>query len=373
MKKLLYIFSILFAMCTYSYSESVTNFYVADILVRKPDGQTESIDISYLLKQGLGLLSGKNFKLITVSSIVTESSVVAREKIKNDYVAYEVCDILGLDYLIYGFIDVTDTGFEAEIRIFSRDENKTVFKINREKKNETDLGRFLEELIIDIDSQIYSSIKIEGTKVSFEKKSQEEIKRIKIEEKKDVTPDVVKEKKKFHFTNYIGIYNSLGYYIPIDKYWNLFTGVFSFETGVCGVRIDLYSYKNIILQLRPDILFSYSLAINKEKYTQSFLNSFQIKSSLSIGLNIYKFFDVLVGAGCFAQFDLFYQNYLDKSPYNFTAAFGLNGLIDTNFWLDKNQLVALGLANQFNFTFYTDFFVSYKLYIYTVVRFREKK
>jgi len=101
MKKLLYIFFILFTISIYSYSESVTNFYVADILVRKPDGQIESIDISYLLKQGLGLLSGKNFKLITVSSIVTESSVVAREKIKNDYVAYEVCDILGLDYLIF--------------------------------------------------------------------------------------------------------------------------------------------------------------------------------------------------------------------------------------------------------------------------------
>ena len=376
------------------YSKSSIDIFVSDIIINSDNSDSGSFDISSILRESLSGIGDKNFIFHSLSEILKEDSVIRREKIKNDYMAFEVCDIIGIDYLIYGRIEVFETNYEVELKLFSRKENKTILRVAKTRKDVTDLSRFLEEVLMEMDSKVNNDLVINEEKITVNKsdKKQEVIKEEKEKTEVKVVVEEVKEKEKvedkkndiknkvnkIYLSNYIGIYNGVGYNLPTGDYFPVYNGVIGFETGISLVRLNLKSFKNIIfkniiLQVRPDLIFSYYIMVNKEPYAQSIFNTFQFKTFFNIGLNINLFFDIFVGLGIGFELDMLYQKYLTYSPFYTNGAFLIGLLIDSNFWFDKEKIVGLGVRNEFDFVFHADFYISYKPIIYTVIRFKEKK
>ena len=377
-KKLICLLIIVLSISISLSAKGGIDIYVSDIIVNSSKEEYKSFDISPILTQSLLSVSSKSFTFHSFSEIVSKESIIMREKIKNDYMAYEVCDILGIRYLIYGFISAENNNMIADIRLFSKVENKTILTINVEKKNETDLSRFIEEMILEVDNQINKDIKLKDNEIvvqDIKGDGKTEIDGTENNKKKKVIILDTKEKdKKIYVSNYIGIYNSVGYPFPIDNWWNILTGMINVETGVKIVRIKpFYDNKKVALYLKPALLFSYSLYVNKPKLSESLLNSFIFKAPLDFDVKLFNRFEIFVGLGPQVQMDLFTQKYLDKYTNYFGVAFSLFASTGIEYFLDKRQLVSIGLNNNFDFTFYDRFFINYKLQFYTMVKFQEKK
>lgn len=350
------------------YTNSFIDVYVCDLIINTDDNNSQSYNLSSIIKESLTGIGEKNFDFHSLSEILKEESVLNREKIKNDYMAFEVCDIIGIDYLIYGQIKKNSLTYKIELNLFSRKENKTILKVAKAKQNVDDLSRFIEEVLMETDSRVNNELSVDKEKNTINKKEKSQAKS-EVEEKGIIK----KNKYKIYLSNYIGIYNAVSYILPFPQYLDVYTGIIGFETGVSVVRLNLKKYKNITIFINPDLIFAYYLLTNKEQYSESKFHNFQFKTSFSAGLNINNFFDVTIGSGIGCQIDFLYQNYLDYSPIYVSPAFLLSCLLNCNFWLDKKRNIGLGVRNEFDFVFYKDFYVSYKPVIYTTIRFNEKK
>ncbi|OHD17284.1 MAG: hypothetical protein A2Y34_16035 [Spirochaetes bacterium GWC1_27_15] len=349
------------------------DIYVSKIIVESEKDEYKGFDISPIVRQSLLSTSNKNFTFRGFSEIVSSESIVMKEKIRNDNMAYEVCSILGIKYLIYGSIYIENDKMVAEIKLFSNSENKTILTINIEKKNETNLSRFVEEMILEVDNKINKDFKFSNTEILVTLKSDDYKPQVK-EKSNTISKDKKENNKKIYPSNHIGIYTSLGYSIPVASWWDVLTGVINFDIGVKIVRIKpFYDNKKVSLNLRPGILFDYTLYLNKQSLAESYFNSFIFKAPLDFNVNLFNRVEMFVGGGPLVQMDLFTQKYFDNYINYFSVSFGLFTSIGVEYFLDKKQLVSIGLNNNFDFIFYDHFFINYKFQFYTMIKFKEKR
>lgn len=379
MKKYILLFFILNIYFLSVYCEDSIEIYISDIIIESNDVNSGSISFYSIIKESLSGIGDKKFEFHLLSNLVKEDSVIKKENIKNDYMAFEICDILGIDYLVYGRLEIYEFHY-IELKLFGKKENKTILRISKRKENVTDLSRFLEEIFMDMDNKVHSEI-------SFDKKKGKDNVSVKTDKDSDKHKEDIKEKqkteedkktkntdnKKLFFSDYISIYNGIGYNVVLPDYSSVYTGVIGFETGISFVRLNLKTFNNFTIFIKPSFVFSYYISISKEEFVQSYFTNFQFKTDLSFGVNIFRFFDITSGVGVGLELDLLYQKYLNFYPYYLYPAFLTSFIIDFLFWIDKDRCIGLGLKNEFNLVFHSDFYGTYKPVIYCAVRFKGRR
>jgi hypothetical protein len=345
-KRLFLLISIIISVSCHSITIAVApfNVYTEGETTQLTDMEKASANFVY---QYLGKERyAKQIKFVDVSGKKDVPAFI----VKTENEADQLSIFLGCDYLIFGYVKKTNLYYDVELRIYSF-EKKEVVGIVYDRHETNDFLFMIKELSSKTSSKI-----MEITKTQKEE---------------------TKKPEKFYLSNYIGIYNAVGYWIPFPEYWNAMTGIVSGETGIKVVRIPvLYSYKSLFqLTIRPGFTFSYAFAMNKPEIIEDYYHSFLFKFPVDL---CFKFHDETIGAyigtGAAVQFDFIYQ----KPPYKdvnvkTSVAFSIPVSTGVEFYPEKKKIVGIGLDNTFDFTFYKDFFIDYRVSFFTIVKFPEKK
>ena len=311
------------------------NVYKADVnveLSKNEKNATNALFKAIKKTDEEGLLN-----LFSVSQSVTYSDKVTKSTIE----AAELCELLHIDYLLYGFIEKTSKYFNAEVRLYEKDTkmDKKIFYVKTDAGNIDDV---ISELSDKIKNYLYSMFGVS---------------------------EYFKERK----TGFggIGIYNSVGYWFPVGEWWKDITGLVTFETGLNVVPVTpMAKARNFAYYMRFGFYTSYSLAINKPGFLDSYYNSIIFRIPVENCLEIFFNHVFIIGAGPQLQLDVLYQKKLFDAPYTgATVAFSIYTNIGYEYWFGKNKVAGMGLNNIVDFTFYNPFYVDYKIELYSAVRF----
>jgi hypothetical protein len=278
---------------------------------------------------------------------VAENKDVPSFIVKTEREAEELCIYLGCDYLLFGYVKKTALYYDAELRIYGFEKKEVVGTVY--DRHETNDFLFMMKEV---------SAKT-ANKIAEVTNTQKE---------ETVIP------RKFFLSNHLGIYNSLGYWIPVT-WWDALTGIVTVESGIKIVRIPpLYTYRNVVaVSVRPGFTISYALALNKPEMVENYFHSFLFEFPVDL---CFGFFDetflAYVGSGAGLQFDLIFQNPPYKDPkVGASIALSMPLSIGLELFPEKSKLITIGLDNTFDFTFYDRIFVDYRITFFLLLKFAE--
>jgi hypothetical protein len=261
--------------------------------------------------------------------------LLAKWSVKDQSDINNINRMLKNDYLLYGNIyDSGDKKIAAFVNLYSNGSKKDFELINL-VDDYADHDEFVVKLAKLIDEKIENKIK-------------------EINRKKENVPS-------------IGITNSIGYHIPMGKWWDVMTGIINFESGFKILDIQsMYKNKYFKFNLQPGLSVSYSLAINKTGFADSKYNSLCFKLPLDFSFLIALRHETFVSVAPQFQLDILYREHPDPVLYSY--AFSLSLSAGYRYWFGKYSTFGLGVNNVFDMTFYDNFYAAYKLQIMTTVR-----
>lgn len=342
MKKVFYIIVILFIITSNVFSLTL---YISDFNIYSENIDTEisdaDNDASALF---LKLLSKNDYNGMLNIKKISNVKPLINAQIKSSIEASEICEILQVKYVIYGHIKKTYKYYDAELKLFDN-EKKEVRKIFYEK---IELDSF-DELIFNLSEKCnYYMVNMLGLTEYYEERKRE--------------------------FGGINIQNGTGYWFPINNWWNVITGLVCFETGLNVTPLTpLAKARNFGFYLRYGFYVSYSLGMTKPGYLDSYYHTLIFKIPAEFCFELYKRNIITIGCGPQLQLDILYQELLfDGYRTNTTAAFSLNTSLGYEHWFGKNEIVAIGINNNFNFTFYNEFFIDYRIQLYTTAKIKIK-
>lgn len=356
--------------------------YISELNINFENKIITSEELSLLLKDELS----RNDKDIPYKHLLRNFGwKIDNWYIKNNLGAHEVCDVLDIEYILYGFVTIEDNRCLGEIRLYSKTEGRSIFEINYQGAELT-----INNHVIALANQINSkSEQIQEILRELALKNNMEISKPEPEPEPQPTPEPVPElnpvlvevspevtQKPFVLSNYIGIYEAAGYYVPMGAYWDIFTGLLTLETGVQAVRLPHFITtpdEIFKLRLRPGLMVAYSLGMNKPGYNRYYYHGITVKIPLELCFEFSERFIFTVGTGPQLQIDIFsYTNEngtLDTLPSTTFSLFALTGF---EYLFGKNRLIGIGNNHVFDFTFYQIFFPVYKVQLYVIYRFKER-
>jgi hypothetical protein len=260
--------------------------------------------------------------------------------IKSELEASEICDLLNIDYLLYGSIEKTNKFYNAEIFLYdnaAKSNKKTLYV----KTELGDFDQFINEITLKFINYMYDKLGLTE----------------------------LKQERKLGFGG-IGLVFASGYWIPMGNWWDFTTGLVCFETGMNVIPLKAFvKMRNFAFYMRFGLNINYSLGMNKPGHLTSYLNTLLIKVPIENCFELFNYNVITVGVGPQLQIDMMYQKLLYDPPQTkSTAAFSLYCSTGYEYWFTKKKLIGMGLINIFDFTFYDNFFVDYKVMFYTVVR-----
>jgi predicted DNA-binding protein YlxM (UPF0122 family) len=275
------------------------------------------------------LLSNKNLSFLDDVSVQTRLD------------ASEMCEQLDTNYIIYGSVKKTHEYYDATLRLFEN-ERKEVRKSVYNKTATDEYELLTTDLADRYVDYLYSLLGY-------------------------VDSNDVGRKTAF---GGIGVYNGAGYWFPIGDWWNVTTGLFSYETGIKFITYTpLGKSRNFRFSLRPGIVVSYTMGMNKPNLSTSYYNTLMFKLPLDMCFEVMKHHAFILSAGPQLQVDVLYQQPLYDTPLvTSTLAFSLFGGLAYEHWFGEKKLIAVGINNTFDFTFYSTFFMDYKLQLYVINR-----
>jgi|GEM_PF-4877642 len=309
------------------------NIYRGDtniIITEDEENATRLIYKKLLEKDYEGLLNVKYLR----------SNLVSKKIIKTTIEASETCDLLNIDYLLYGFMEKTNKYYNLEVRLFDN-LKKDDIKIFYVKTGLDDFNEVIEELSYKFFNYM---LKILGLSGSYQD-----------------------DKRSF---GGIGIYTGAGYWLPLSDWSNIITGIFNCELGFSVIPLShIVKVRKFSFYIRCGFFISYSFAINKPDFLKSYFNSIMFKIPGELCFEIFSRNVFFIGLGTQLQFDILYQERLyEDSILTNSLGFGLFCYTGYEHWFGKNKIVAIGINNIFDFTFYNEIFIDYKIQIYSVVR-----
>ncbi|MCG8573227.1 MAG: hypothetical protein MJB14_24090 [Spirochaetes bacterium] len=269
------------------------------------------------------------------------SGLFIESTIKSSLEASELCDLLQVDYLLYGFVEKTSRYYNVEIRIFnniSKEDQKTIFV-------KQELGNFdavLAEMSLKFKDYIYQILGL--TEV---------------------------QKQRERGFGGISIHSGVGYWIPMtEDWWNVVTGLFNAELGVSILPVSyLAQTKNFKFNLRLNVNLSYSLGINKPDLLRSYLNTLFVKFPINFSFELFFNHVIIVGGGPGLVIDILYQKLLYDEPVSYSSlALGLFCSLKYEYWFGEKKRFAFGVNNTFNFSLYQNLLVGYQLQLYNMIR-----
>jgi hypothetical protein len=327
-KKVLFIVAVLLTVSILDALE----IYLADITIY-PDKQDvviteDEYDITNRIYDRI--LESDFGGLLTIRLLSnTQSAILEDTSVRSSLDASEVCELLGTNLVIYGSVKKSRDNYDASLRLFDnelKDVRKSVY--NKTASDEYELlTTDLADRYVDY---LYSLLGY-------------------------VDKDEINRKTAF---GGIGVYNGAGYWFPIGTWWDVTTGLFSCETGIKFITYTpLGKSRNFRFSLRPGIVVSYNMGMNKPGLSTGYYNTLMFKLPLDMCFNVMKHHAFVVSAGPQLQVDVLYQERLYDTPsVSSTVAFSLFGGVAYEHWLGTKKMVAVGINNTFDFTFYTKFY-----------------
>jgi hypothetical protein len=280
--------------------------------------------------------------------LLSESKNWVNLIVKTEKDADEVCRYSGVDYLLYGSVERGDYFYDVQLYIYSYQEKKTISTIY-DRHNITDLLVMAEDLSVKVKREISDTIL-------------------------KITKD--KGQVKFSLANHIGFHIATGYTLPISSWGELLYGVINGEFGIKIMRIKpFYHTDTTLIYLRPGFLFSYSFNLSRPGLVESYYHMFLFKIPIELCLTFYdEKIGIIIGSGVQVQFDFLYQKFKYKNDY-YTQSVAASTFASLAFesFPGKSKVVGVGLNNLFDFTFYNNLYVDYKIQVYNIIRFKEKK
>ena len=310
------------------------NIYTSelDVELNKKDLKSSTLLFKYLKRKDFeGHLNIKQVsKSITYSDKLTKSTLDASE----------LCELLNIDFLLYGFIEKTNKYYNAEVRLFEN-ENKIDKKSFFVKNDTDDIDVIIEELADKIFKYLNGMLGYSDTY----------------------------DKSRRGFGG-IGIYTGVGYWFPMGDWWSVLTGLVCFEHGVNVIPITpIVDKRNFNFYLRYGFYISYSLGMNKPNYLTSYFNSIILKIPAEVCFEIYNRNVFIVSFGPQLQIDILYQELLFADPETTVSpSFSLTSGVGYEYWFGERKLAGIGVNNIFDFTFYSVMFYDYKLQFYSICR-----
>jgi len=329
------------AFCSFS-----IGIYIADLNI-----YPESFDIEITQIEGeattllYNLIKKEDYSGLLNINLISNIKAADKPVIKSSIDASELCELMQINYLVYGHIKKTYEYYDAEIKIFDN-EKKEVRKIFYEKAEIGNINELINSLSKKCTAYLYEILGLNEA--------------------------ALERKRGFGGIN---IYNSAGYWVPIGEWWTLITGLVTIETGLIVTPLNHFVRKrNFGFYLRFGVIPSYSLAMNKPDYLKALFHSVTIKISTDACFEFFNKNVFTIGFGPQLQLDILYQEKLYDDPYiNTTIAFSLYTSIGYEHWFFKTENFAIGINNVFDFTFYNNFYMDYKIYFYTAYKIKLSK
>ncbi len=365
MKKI--IISIVVILFSLNIINSKITVAIADFIVDSSllEDNNESVYTDILFDNLYAKVEGKEYSYLLARTIGAEK--VINWKIKNEIDAYAVCDNLDLNYVLYGLFTYKDKAFGANVKIYSKKDGRVLKEINYISPSAEKL-EFIKETSFKIDTVIYELLTPKNTDTT---------------DKIDKEIDLYQNKKKFkdrvkdfRMYEYLGFYFSTGYAVPFGMWNNLFFGLIDASTGIKFVRLPniFDNKKSFKVSFRPGFTFSYTLAKNKPEIVEEYQHCFSFRFPAEF---LFIFSDKYIVSANFdlhAQVDFFYQNlYNIRKNYYTTAAFGWSLGAGFEYEIDKNGMYTIGFNNFVDFAVYREFYFSYKVQAYFILKFKEYK
>lgn len=324
--------------------------HISELNVFSDLGNIQQEKITFMLKSEL-LQYGKDFYSFKQLKEVYNWRYNTLN-IKNDFSAYELCDTFKIDYLLYGFIDIKEGLYKADLKLFSKKSEASICNIFYKGyfKNQQE---FFTDLALEIDKQI---------RVFFKKKIPEPVNNL-----TDSTNDINHVNK----TGYLSIYNAAGYFLPIGRWNEILTGIINLETGFKVECIKPFVLRpHFLLSMRPGLAFSYSTGINKPSSIDVLYQIFHLK----FPAELYLLFNnrLLFFGGIGSQLQINFYSIQRKNDYRYLTSPAFSLFFNTGFevYFGKNKLVGIGNSYNFDFSFYDVFYIDYKVQLYSCIRFK---
>jgi hypothetical protein len=333
------LFSLFILMSSFSLEVFLANLTVypdrENVTITEEDRNITQVLYQHLLDEDFG-------NLLTLKLLSEKKSMVFNNPaVRSRMDASEACELLGIHYIIYGSISKTLNYYDASINLFDND-LKDSRKVIYAKVGADEFEELVEDLARKYINYLYAMLGY-------------------------------KDKKKLASETTFGgiaIHNALGYYFPFSSWWNITTGLFTIETGIKAITMTpLGKNRNFQFSLRPGFVVSYSMGINKPGFLESYYHVLTFKLPLDNCFELFQRHTFTIGLGPQLQVAILYQKKLFDDPYtNASVAFSLFADFGYEHWFGKHKLIAVGISNTFDFTFYSNFYVDYKAQLYVINR-----
>lgn len=279
--------------------------------------------------------------------------------VRNETDARIAAHMINVDYIVYGTMGKVNNYLEATLHLYQNDKEDSVYTISHVSRN-NDVKTFLTEVALKLNTVLDTQI----FKVEKQTIQQDTDKLLKREL-------LIGDIRQFRLSDYLGIYNSVGYYIPMLDWWHYTTGLALAETGIRVVNLPpLYKGDVIKLNLETGLTFTYSVGMNKPGFAESYLHMFLFKIPLAFVITIADRASFFIDAGPQAQIDHFYQSYNGLEYTNTSVAFSLNAGTGFHYWFGKRGLACLGLKAAFDVSFYDSIYLDCNIQLYNMIRFK---
>ncbi len=272
--------------------------------------------------------------------LVKDAMTFSDKITKSTLEASELCELLQVDYLLYGFLKKTNKYYDAEIRLY---ENST----------KTDRKTFYSKVELDSFDGMIADFKDKIVDYLYNMLGKTEF---------------YKERKKGF--GGLGIYSAAGYWFPIGEWWRILTGLINIELGINVIPVTpLAKYRNFGFYLRFGLYVSYDLGMNKPDHLQSYFHSLGFYIPIETCFEVYFYNVFIIGTGPQLQLDILYQEKIFDNPsISTTASFSIIAFAGYERWFGKKKIIGIGVNNIFDFTFYNNMYFDYKIQFYTIAR-----
>ncbi|ORC38359.1 hypothetical protein B4O97_00965 [Marispirochaeta aestuarii] len=238
--------------------------------------------------------------------------------------AAELCETVGIDYLLYGYIREEEYSWDCEIKLYVREMN-TVAELFFCRDATDHYDRMLDELSRKILDYFYSDVGLAP-----------------------YTPAPEPDRKIFSIPIHPGYWSPGG-----EELGKVSIGIGRIESGVLFVPVSpLWYHGDVPWELQTGVTLSYSLATNDKEYESFLLHSMRINLPLLAAAELRNGQSIVLGGGVSMQFDILNQDRQYYGSYSaFSAAPGV--FVEAAYRYRLNDSWKLGLRTALELAFFS--------------------
>ncbi|MBN2442168.1 MAG: hypothetical protein JXJ04_12515 [Spirochaetales bacterium] len=306
------------------------------------------------------------------------------EPITDTLDALAVCFFYNIDFILFGelYIGGDAEQYRVQMKLYSKISGDVIHVIDYSSPAGND-SAFVTGLATTINQELMVKIAgvTEDSKITDKKTDEDRVLdkvRDNLDEQTDGDSSADDDKdreaagSKITKEKIFGVWISLGYFIQIHGEW---TGIVmptaTLEQGV-NWSLRAIDGKTFDFYIRPSLLFNYSFSVQNPYNTYHnyiHYHSLTVKANVDFFFEFYDFFGFFAGFGPHYKIDIIDFRVRSADFYtDITYALGLSANAGVQLSLNKEKNLDFGLNNIFDFTFYQNTYIDYKILAFCILR-----